>query len=114
LELINNLASSLKFGVEIMKKIIIFAALIFVASISASSQSVWTKNGGINIAKTSATMPAFPIKLSEFRPAGKGKDYWDNPFSENYEDFKTKGTVRVFEDNGWDEIYEFPYTMNHL
>lgn len=95
-----------------MKRIIVLVGLIFVVSASAFSQKLWTKNGGVNIAASSAAIPAFPRSLSGFRPAGKDKDYWDNPLSEHHENFKMKGTVRVFEDGGWADIYEFPHTMN--
>lgn len=92
-----------------MKKIIFIVVVIFVASVSVFAQRQWTKNGGVNIAASSAAIPAFPRLLSGFRPAGKSKDYWDNELSE---DFKLKGTIRVHEGGDWDGIYEFPYTMN--
>lgn len=95
-----------------MKRIILIA-VIFVASVSVFGQKQWTKNDGVNIAASSAAIPAFPDSLNGFRPAGAGKDYWDNLLSKHNENFKIKGKVRVFEGEGWTEIYDFPHTMNN-
>ena len=55
----------------------------------------WPKKEGAYIAKSSAAIPAFPRTLSGYRPV-------DN----------SNGTLRVFEGQGWQTIYEFPYQQN--
>ncbi len=65
----------------------------------------WPEQHGVYIASSSETIPTFPSALVGYR-ATDDKDYWDRPF-------KTKGSLRVFEGNDWEPIYEFPMTMNH-
>lgn len=64
----------------------------------------WPKRQGAYVATSSATIPAFPRALSGYRSEA-GKDFWGNPF-------ETRGTIRVFEGQGWETIYEFPNTQN--
>jgi hypothetical protein len=96
----------LKTGAKIMRRVAVLVAVIFVASILAFGQKLWTKNGGVNIATSSAAIPPFPRTLSGFRSADNNKDYWGNSFD-------WKGTIRIFEGAGWTEIPDFPHTMNH-
>ncbi len=86
-----------------MNKIIILFTLVVIASISVFGQGRWTKNGGVNIAKSSAEIPAFPRLLSGYRSAGTNKDFWGN-------EFEWSGSIRVGSD--WTEIPDFPNTMN--
>lgn len=64
----------------------------------------WPKDRGEYIAASSDHIPPFPEKLSGYR-SENGKDFWDKPFS-------SKGTVRIFEGNGWQGLPKFPNTMN--
>ena len=87
-----------KYGIGFLMCIIVFT--------SFGSAQIWPKSQGVYIAKSSASIPAFPSKLREFRFAGKNKDYWG-------ESFDTIGNTRIFEGNAWEELYQFPHTMNH-
>lgn len=84
-------------GVKTMRKIILLILLIFVTSFSVFGQRAWTKNGGVNIATSSAAIPAFPRTLSGYRSAGNGKDFWGNAFD-------WEGSIRVFEGEDWTGI----------
>lgn len=64
----------------------------------------WPKEKGAYVAASSETIPAFPRELSGYR-SEDGKDFWDKPFP-------VKGTMRVFQGNGWQGIPKFPSTMN--
>ena len=88
-----------------LKYVSAIAMCILVLTLVASSQ-VWPKRQGVYIAKSSASIPTFPRVLREFRFAGKNKDYWG-------ESFDTDGSTRIFEGNDWEELSEFPHTMNH-
>lgn len=95
-----------------MRKNTIFAFLLSAMVLVATNPvtgAVWPKNHGVYIAKSSASIPAFPKTLSDFRSMGK-KDYWG-------EAFETSGSLRVFSGNTWETIFdgptEFPHTMNH-
>ena len=83
--------------------------VLLICLVMTSTVFCWPKAYGVYTAKSSALIPAFPRTLSEFRTAGRNKDYWD-------ESFDTKGTLRVFEGEDWTEIYTgetvFPHTMN--
>jgi hypothetical protein len=89
---------SFKYGAAITMCILVLAHF-------ASSQ-VWPKRLGVYIAKSSSAIPVFPRVLSEYRFAGKNKDFWGNSFD-------TDGTTRIFEGNDWTELDKFPNTMNH-
>lgn len=94
-------------------RILITLLLIFLSAIVTNGQKEWTKNGGVNIARSSAAIPAFPRSVPEFRPVNITEDYWGNPLSENYENFVIRGSLRGSEGGGWAEIFDFPHTMNH-
>jgi hypothetical protein len=64
----------------------------------------WPKQAGTYISSSSEAIPAFPQELSGYR-SEDGKDFWGKPFS-------IKGTIRVFQGNGWQGISKFPSTMN--
>ena len=71
-----------------------------------SSGQVWPKQQGVYIATSSASIPAFPRTLRQYRFAGKNKDYYG-------ESYNTDGNTRIFEGKNWEELYQFPHSMNH-
>lgn len=73
----------------------------------SSSQSVrpsWPKETGVYIAESSETIPIFPEVLSGYR-SENNKDFWGNAFD-------CQGTIRIFNGNGWEGLFEFPNSMN--
>ncbi|MCA1600301.1 MAG: hypothetical protein LC776_01205 [Acidobacteria bacterium] len=64
----------------------------------------WPKKVGAYVAKSSETIPAFPRALSGYR-SENNIDFWGNPFD-------SRGTLRIFDGNGWAGIPDFPNTMN--
>lgn len=68
------------------------------------ARPTWPKQAGVYIASSSEAIPAFPRQLSGFR-SEDGMDFWGKPFS-------VRATIRVFQDNGWQGIPQFPNTMN--
>lgn len=86
-----------------MRKLIILFTLITVASISIFGQKPWTKNGGVNIAKSSKQVPAFPRSIIDYRSAVTNKDLSGNKF-------KWSGSIRVGSD--WTGIPDFPNTID--
>lgn len=87
--------------------ILLVPLLTFVSGISSASSArpLWPKNRGVFVATSSETIPLFPRALSGYR-FQNNKDYWNHPF-------ESSGSIRVFKDNGWTEIPDFPHTMNH-
>ena len=71
---------------------------------SEISQPSWPKNQGVYIASSSETIPIFPRALSGYR-SESNKDFWG-------ETFASRGTLRIFDSNGWEGIPDFPSTMN--
>ena len=71
---------------------------------SQSRRGSWPRRQGVFVANSSATIPAFPRALSGYRSQGN-RDFWGNPI-------ETLGTVRVFEGQSWETIFEFPNTQN--
>jgi hypothetical protein len=59
----------------------------------------------VYIAKSSETIPDFPRVLSGYRTENN-KDFWDKPFA-------CRGTLRIFSENGWTEIPDFPNSGNN-
>lgn len=70
-----------------------------------AAQPSWPKREGLYVATSSETIPPFARALSGYRPTGN-KDYWDRPFA-------LHGSIRIFQDNSWNGIPDFPHTMNH-
>jgi hypothetical protein len=89
-----------------MRSTTVLIALLLILSVAESQQRkpMWPKQSGAYIATSSETIPLFPRALSGYR-SEEGKDFWNKPFS-------TKGTIRVFKDQGWQGIWKFPNTMN--
>jgi hypothetical protein len=75
------------------------------ASQRRSNRTAWPNKRGVNVATSSETIPAFPRALSGYRPTGNN-DYWNHPF-------EMRSSTRIGEGNGWEPLYEFPFTMNH-
>ncbi|HEY0428423.1 MAG TPA: TIR domain-containing protein [Pyrinomonadaceae bacterium] len=69
-------------------------------------EKLWTRNGGVNITTSSEMIPDFPNVLIRFRFSGDNKDFWEQPFD-------CRGSIRLFEGQGWTEIWNFPHTQNH-
>lgn len=67
------------------------------------SQS-WPKEIGAYIAESSGTIPDFPEVLIGYR-SGNDRDFWGNAFA-------CKGTIRIFDGNGWEGLFDFPNSMN--
>lgn len=85
----------------------LFAISLTVVTISGGGLAqVWPKQQGVYIATSSASIPAFPRTLRQYRFAGKNKDYYG-------ESYDTDGNTRIFEGNDWEELYQFPHSMNH-
>jgi hypothetical protein len=93
-----------------MKTRIHFAVSLLAALIplSATSQQTgrpsWPKKMGVYISTSSDATPLFPDELSGYR-SEDGKDFWNKPFP-------VRGTIRIFQGKGWQEIPQFPNTMN--
>jgi TIR domain len=64
----------------------------------------WPEEMGAYVAASSETIPNFPEVLSGYR-SENNKDFWGNAFD-------CRGTIRVFDGNGWEGIWGFPNTMN--
>jgi hypothetical protein len=64
----------------------------------------WPEETGAYVAASSETIPNFPEVLSGYR-SESNKDFWGNAFD-------CRGTIRVFDGNGWEGISDFPNTMN--
>ena len=69
-----------------------------------NSQSAWPQTHGEYVAGSSESIPNFPKQLSGYRPES-GQDFWAHPF-------RSIGTLRIFEGNDWNGVYQFPNTMN--
>jgi len=65
----------------------------------------WARTSSVSIATSSKYIPAFPSTLRGFQ-SDNGKDFWGH-------DFVMHGSMRVFDNNGWANIPDFPNTMNH-
>lgn len=65
---------------------------------------LWPEETGAYVAVSSETIPHFPEVLSGFR-SEDNKDFWGNAFD-------CRGSIRIFEGNGWEGIHDFPNTMN--
>lgn len=65
---------------------------------------LWPEEMGAYVAASSETIPHFPEVLSGLR-SEDNKDFWGNVFD-------CRGTIRIFEGNGWEGIHDFPNTMN--
>lgn len=90
------------------RKLILFFLLILLVGTMVHAQA-WPKKLGAFTSISGKAIPAFPKTLREFRFSGRKKDYFGDAF-------ESTGTVRVFEGNEWETIYdgatEFPHTMN--
>lgn len=64
----------------------------------------WPKDFGAYVTASSEEIPSFPSTLSEFR-SEDGMDFWNNPFP-------TTGSIRIFDGNDWEGLWDFPLTMN--
>ena len=64
----------------------------------------WPVTEGVFIASSSERIPAFPDKISGYR-FESGKDFWGNQF-------KCRGTLRIFSKSKWEGIPDFNATMN--
>lgn len=87
-------------------------AVVLLLSVAFSTKSQlrktrlsWPRKEGVYIAKSSETIPAFPRALSGYR-SENNKDFWGKAF-------ECEGTIRVFGQQGWTGIPDFPNTMNH-
>jgi hypothetical protein len=86
--------------------VFLMAALIPLSATSqrSAAQRSWPKAMGVYVAASSEALPLFPHQLNGYR-SEEGQDFWGKPFS-------AKGTLRVFQGNGWQGIPKFPNTMN--
>jgi hypothetical protein len=64
----------------------------------------WPQVEGVYTASSSDSIPQFPTKLSGYR-SKSGRDFWGHPF-------ETRGSLRIFQNNEWFGIHQFPNTMN--
>lgn len=64
----------------------------------------WPEETGAYVAASSETIPDFPNELSGYR-SESNKDFWGTAFA-------CRGTIRIFDGNGWEGIPDFPNTMN--
>jgi hypothetical protein len=48
----------------------------------------------------------FPDVLNGFHFSGDNKDFWGQQFD-------CRGSIRIFEWDGWTELWNFPHTQNH-
>jgi hypothetical protein len=69
-----------------------------------NTDALFPKEMGVYIANSSEKIPVFAAVLSGFK-SEEGKDFWGNKFD-------TSGSIRVFQDQGWDGIPEFPNTQS--
>ena len=102
------MAHSVKTRAGIMA-IVLGAVFLLPVAYGAKSQSrgvrlSWPNKKGVYVANSSKTIPAFPRTVSGYR-SENDKDFWGNTF-------KSTGSLRVFEGQAWETIYEFPNTMN--
>ena len=94
-------------------RISIVASMIAVAFASpfVSAQRgrpAWPKaREGVYIATSSQTIPPFPRVLPGYRPTSN-TDYWGERLPPNI----LQGSVRVGQSGEWEEIYQFPMSMN--
>jgi hypothetical protein len=88
----------------------VIAASLLLGVVASPSQTgpkgrpTWPRKAGVYLANSSETIPAFPSSLRGYR-SEPGMDFWGKPFT-------TRGTIRVFQDKGWQSIWQFPSTMN--
>src|SRR5438034_2411043 len=71
---------------------------------SKSPNTVWPTQQGAYTAAASESIPPFPNRLSGYR-SKSGQDFWGKPF-------RSRGTIRIFQGEGWQGIPDFPNTMN--
>jgi hypothetical protein len=69
-----------------------------------TSQPSWPEKQGVFIADSSEAIPPFPGTLSGYR-SEENKDFWGNTFT-------SRGTLRIFDSDGWAGIPDFPNTQN--
>lgn len=70
-----------------------------------TSGMFWPEEQGVYIANSSETIPPFPPALSGYR-SEDNKDFWGNTFA-------FRGTLRIFDSDGWAGIPDFPTTQNN-
>jgi hypothetical protein len=69
-----------------------------------TSRPSWPQEQGVFIADSSEAIPPFPGTLSGYR-SEENKDFWGNTFT-------SRGTLRIFDSDGWAGILDFPDTQN--
>lgn len=86
--------------------LLLFATLCVSQALAqrSSTPPTWPKDRGEYIATSSENIPTFPRTLSGYR-SENDKDFWDKPF-------QSRGTLRIFQGNGWQGLPKFPNTMN--
>jgi hypothetical protein len=89
---------------KILAILVLIAGWQAVAAQAQRSTVEWPKDKGAYIATSSESIPTFPRTLSGYR-SENDKDFWDKPFL-------SRGTVRIFQGNGWQGLPKFPNTMN--
>jgi len=76
----------------------------YLGSSPKSATSSWPEDRGVYVTDSSQSIPTFPDALDGYQTENN-KDFWGKPFS-------SKGTLRIFDSNGWTGIQDFPNTMN--
>ena len=80
-----------------------FSAFAMLASPS-HAQPVWPTQRGAYVTTSSESIPLFPKRLSGFI-SEPGQDFWGKPFP-------SRGTMRIFQGQGWQGIPDFSNTQN--
>lgn len=95
----------MRIGIALFLAVFCFLPVGFNASSQTRrTRTPWPKKQGAYVSTSSETIPDFPRALSGYR-SEVNTDFWGNSF-------KTRGSLRVFEGQGWETIYEFPNTQN--
>lgn len=83
---------------------IAFFSTITMLTSPSHAQPAWPTQQGAYITTSSENIPVFPKKLSGFI-SEPGQDFWGKPFV-------SRGTMRIFQGQGWQGILDFPNTQN--
>jgi hypothetical protein len=81
----------------------LFSAVAMRAS-PLHAKSAWPAEQGANVTTSSEGIPVFPNRLSGFTSTA-GQDFWGKPFP-------SKGSVRIFQGQGWQGIPDFSNSSN--
>jgi hypothetical protein len=73
-------------------------------AVPRSVRPLWPEGIGAYIAESSEMIPYFPEVLSGYR-SENNRDFWGNEYA-------CRGTIRLFDGNGWEGLFDFPNTMN--